>query len=224
VAGSTRDRRLQALGLLFIVIASAFTSPFMIALRGTTFSMLASLLDPLYCEAFLSLALLHRLVLIAEAVGLQLEEVGEVLGIRLLPSAAPTASATERDLHFAECRLRTLQVLQGALLVRQGPFRIAPPEPLGAPASRTLQISGVTSASDDPEQSEASQLFANSPPQSHVPSLAQPHALSEPQHSPPPGEVGDDGVGPDGSFETPRPAHASPAATMHAASAAQPLQ
>ena len=57
VAGSTRDRRLQALGLLFIVIASAFTSPFMIALRGTTFSMLASLLDPLYCEAFLSLAL-----------------------------------------------------------------------------------------------------------------------------------------------------------------------
>jgi len=35
VAGSTRDTRVQALGLLFIVIASAFTSPLMIILRDT---------------------------------------------------------------------------------------------------------------------------------------------------------------------------------------------
>jgi hypothetical protein len=59
VAGSTRDRRVQALGLLFIVIASAFTSPLMIALRESPFATLAAFLDPLYCEAFLALALWH---------------------------------------------------------------------------------------------------------------------------------------------------------------------
>gem|GEM_PF-469529 len=57
VAGGARDRRVQGLGLLFIVIASAFTTPLMIALRGTAFSTLAAFLEPLYCEAFLTLAL-----------------------------------------------------------------------------------------------------------------------------------------------------------------------
>ena len=57
IAGSTRDRRVQALGLLFLVIASAFTTPLLVLLRGSPFSTLAALLEPLYAEAFLALAL-----------------------------------------------------------------------------------------------------------------------------------------------------------------------
>ena len=57
MAGSTRDRRVQALGLLFLVIASAFAGPLLVALKGTGWSGLATTFTPLYGEAFLALAL-----------------------------------------------------------------------------------------------------------------------------------------------------------------------
>src|SRR4030095_2373933 len=56
-AGSTRDRRRQALGLLFLVIASAFAGGPLMLLPGTAWSTLASIVTPLYSEAFLALAL-----------------------------------------------------------------------------------------------------------------------------------------------------------------------
>ena len=57
MAGSTRDRRVRALGLFFLVIASAFAGPLLILLRGTTLSGVAAVVEPLYSEAFLALAL-----------------------------------------------------------------------------------------------------------------------------------------------------------------------
>jgi len=58
VAGSTRDRRVQALGLLFLVIASSFNNgPLPLLLKGAVLSALTSLSAPLYTEAFLALAL-----------------------------------------------------------------------------------------------------------------------------------------------------------------------
>ena len=57
MAGSTRDRRVQALGLLFLVIASAFANPLVILLHDSSFSTLASAFEPLYSETFLALAL-----------------------------------------------------------------------------------------------------------------------------------------------------------------------
>ena len=57
MAGSTRDRRVKALGLLFLVIASAFAGPLLVALQGTGWSRLATTFTPLYGEAFLELAL-----------------------------------------------------------------------------------------------------------------------------------------------------------------------
>lgn len=58
VAGSTRDRRVQALGLLFLIIASSFNNgPLPLLLKGAVLSALTSLSAPLYTEAFLALAL-----------------------------------------------------------------------------------------------------------------------------------------------------------------------
>jgi hypothetical protein len=57
VAGSTRDRRVQALGMFFLVIASAFAGPFLLVLRDSSFSTLAWVVEPLYSETFLALTL-----------------------------------------------------------------------------------------------------------------------------------------------------------------------
>jgi hypothetical protein len=58
VAGSTRDRRVRALGLLLLIIASSFNNgPLGLLLEGTPWSTLASFSAPLYMEAFLALAL-----------------------------------------------------------------------------------------------------------------------------------------------------------------------
>jgi hypothetical protein len=57
MAGSTRDRRVQALGLLFLVIASAFAGPLLIVLRGSPFAVIAAFFEPLYADAFLSFVL-----------------------------------------------------------------------------------------------------------------------------------------------------------------------
>ncbi len=57
MAGSTRDRRVQALGLLFLIIASAFAGPLLFVLRGTAWTPLAVTVTKIYSEAFLALAL-----------------------------------------------------------------------------------------------------------------------------------------------------------------------
>jgi hypothetical protein len=96
VAGSTRDQRLQALGLLFIVIASAFTTPLMIVLRGTPFAPIAAFLEPLYCEAFLALALWHFVWLFpsepkprwARTIGKTFLVVASAVGVTLFASNA----------------------------------------------------------------------------------------------------------------------------------------
>ena len=61
---------------------------------------------------------LHRLVLVPEAVGVHLEEVGEILGVLLLPAAATAAaSLLLPHLHLRLVLLfRLLQVLQRLLL------------------------------------------------------------------------------------------------------------
>ena len=58
VAGSARDQRVRALGLLFLVIASSFNNgPLLLLLNGSVLSTLATIAAPLYTEAFLALAL-----------------------------------------------------------------------------------------------------------------------------------------------------------------------
>jgi len=58
VAGSARDQRVRALGVLFLVIASSFNNgPLLQLLNGGGWSTLASIAAPLYTEAFLALAL-----------------------------------------------------------------------------------------------------------------------------------------------------------------------
>jgi hypothetical protein len=59
---------------------------------------------------------LHLLVLIAQLVGFELEEVGQVLGTRVPAATAPTAAALHADLHFLEECIDPLQELQCALL------------------------------------------------------------------------------------------------------------
>ena len=107
MAGSTRDRRVQALGLLFLVIASAFAGPLLVALKGTGWSGLATTFTPLYGEAFLALALwqfvwlfpsvpkprwarlIGKIFLVASgALGLTLFAANAVLGLSTLPTAA----------------------------------------------------------------------------------------------------------------------------------------
>ena len=58
VAGGTRDRRVQALGMLFLVIAAAFTGPMMVVLRSDgPFAALGGTFERLYADAFLALVL-----------------------------------------------------------------------------------------------------------------------------------------------------------------------
>jgi hypothetical protein len=58
VAGSARDQRVRALGLLFLIIASSFNNgPLLLLLKVGVLSTLASIAAPLYTEAFLALAL-----------------------------------------------------------------------------------------------------------------------------------------------------------------------
>ena len=107
MAGSTRDRRVQALGLLFLVIASAFAGhcwPSCARRPGPAF---ASLVVPLYCEAFLALALWQfvwlfpsepkprwartigkTFMLLSGALGLTLFAANAVLGLTSLPATA----------------------------------------------------------------------------------------------------------------------------------------
>ncbi len=59
-------------------------------------------------------AVLHLLVLVAELVRLELEEVGEVFGARI-PATATAAAVLHADLHFLEQRVDALQQLQRAL-------------------------------------------------------------------------------------------------------------
>jgi hypothetical protein len=96
VAGGTRDRRVQALGLLFLVIASAFAGGVLVTLRGTTWSTIASLIDPLYGEAFLAFALWQFVWLFptepkaqwARTVGKSFLIAGAIVGIVLFASNA----------------------------------------------------------------------------------------------------------------------------------------
>ncbi len=57
MAGSTRDRRVQALGLFFLIIASAFAGPLLVVLRGGPFAGIAAFFEPLYADAFLAFVL-----------------------------------------------------------------------------------------------------------------------------------------------------------------------
>jgi hypothetical protein len=110
MAGSTRDRRVQALGLLFLVIASAFAGPLLVVLEGTAWSRLASAFTSLYGEAFLALALWQFVwlfptepkpkwarviakifLLVSGALGLTLFAANAALGLTTLPEAAAAA-------------------------------------------------------------------------------------------------------------------------------------
>ena len=69
--------------------------------------------------------LLDGLVLVAQPVHLQLEEVGQVLGLRRRGAAASSPALPEGDLHFAEHRVRPLQVGERLLFPRERPLRLA---------------------------------------------------------------------------------------------------
>ena len=64
-------------------------------------------------------ATLHLLILVTQFVRFQLEQVGQVLGVRLAPAATAAATTLHADLHLLEHRFRTLQQLQRPLLRRQ---------------------------------------------------------------------------------------------------------
>jgi hypothetical protein len=108
VAGSTRDRRVQALGLLFLVIASAFSGPLLVVLRGSPFAGIAAFSERMYADAFLAFVLwlfvwlfpsepkprwartIGRSFLVAAGVlGLVLFTANAVLGLTTLSSTSP---------------------------------------------------------------------------------------------------------------------------------------
>src|SRR5687767_14792211 len=68
----------------------------------------------------LALAAFHLLVLIAKLVVLQLEKVGEILGVRLLSAHPASGLPLEAHLDLAVRRFRPLKMLKCLLLVRQG--------------------------------------------------------------------------------------------------------
>src|SRR5690606_6194843 len=100
-------RRLLAQSLVLLLLATCkLTQPLE---RGIDFVLVLCLL---------LFAALHRFVLVAQLVTLQLEQVGQILRVRR-PAATTAAAALlliERDLHLAEQRLGTLQLLERPLL------------------------------------------------------------------------------------------------------------
>ena len=75
--------------------------------------------------------LLHGLILIAQLVGLQFKQIGEVFGaLTLLATAATTTTFTTAhlDLHVAVQRFGALHVLQRSLFRRQGGASKSPAE------------------------------------------------------------------------------------------------
>jgi hypothetical protein len=106
MAGSTRDRRVQALGLLFLVIASAFAGPLLVVLRGSPFAAIAAFVAPLYADAFLAFVLWlfvwlfpsepkprwartigRSFLVVTSALGLILFSANAVLGLTTVPEA-----------------------------------------------------------------------------------------------------------------------------------------
>ncbi|HXS31816.1 MAG TPA: hypothetical protein VN755_13345, partial [Steroidobacteraceae bacterium] len=88
------------------------------------------LLQPL--QRFINLLLrlllfpaLNLLVLVPHLVGLELEEIGKILGVGRTTAATTTAATAHADLHIAIDRLGALEVLQRALLRRERLLRVA---------------------------------------------------------------------------------------------------
>jgi hypothetical protein len=89
------------------------------------------------CRLPLRVGALHLFVLVAQLVGLQPEQVGQLLGALAATTAATSAVLVEAHLHLAQGRLGALQLLQRALLGRQRLARRAPAEQLlGLPHRR----------------------------------------------------------------------------------------
>ena len=72
----------------------------------------------------------NALVLVAQLVGLELEQIGQVLGVGLLTAATTALLLAELYLHFAVQGFGTLEVTQRALLGRQGFARQPPAQEL----------------------------------------------------------------------------------------------
>ena len=103
VAGSARDQRVRALGLLFLVIASSFNNgPLLELLNGGVWSTLASITAPLYTEAFLALALWQFVWLFpneprppwARTIGKTFLVTSGIVGVALFAANAVLAFAT----------------------------------------------------------------------------------------------------------------------------------
>jgi hypothetical protein len=103
VAGSARDQRVRALGLLFLIIASSFNNgPLLQLLNGGVWSTLASIASPLYTEAFLALALWQFVWLFpseprppwARTIGKAFLVTSGIVGVALFAANAGLAFAT----------------------------------------------------------------------------------------------------------------------------------
>ena len=91
--------------------------------RSEALELIGRLIDLLIRLLLLFPTALHALVLVAQLLTIELEEVGEVL--RALSGATATTSATAHaDTHIPEHRLGALQLLERALLRRQRRLRV----------------------------------------------------------------------------------------------------
>jgi Protein kinase domain len=112
VAGGHRDRRVQALGMLFLVIASSFCEPLLVVLRGSPFAAAASIVGALAIDAFLALALWQfvwlfpsepkprwarsigkSFLVLASAVGVTLFGANAILGLTAVGTTLPETAA-----------------------------------------------------------------------------------------------------------------------------------
>jgi hypothetical protein len=111
-AGGHRDRRVQALGMLFLVIASSFCEPLLVVLRGSPFATAASIVQALAVDAFLALALWQfvwlfpsepkprwartigkSFLVLAAAVGITLFVANAILGLTTAGTSLPDTAA-----------------------------------------------------------------------------------------------------------------------------------
>ena len=103
--------------------ALALAREFLLLARGESLEPLGHLVEP--ACALLLTALFDLIILVAELVGFEFEQVGQVRRLGRGPTTAARIRLAHADLHLAEGGFGLLEPLEGALLRREGLARLS---------------------------------------------------------------------------------------------------